>query len=82
MLTVLGPALLLQSFPDYSISTAMAVASPPPMHNEATPFFSLRAFSAWISVTIKRALTNVAYDAQITQTKTNRWGTVELDERD
>src|SRR5690606_38073701 len=36
-------------------SIAIAVASPPPMHSEATPRLSPRAFSACSRVTMRRA---------------------------
>ena len=41
--------------PHHSISTAIAVASPPPMHKAATPRFSPRCFSAPNKVTTMRA---------------------------
>src|SRR3546814_4181139 len=39
----------------HAISTAIAVASPPPMHREATPRLAPRAFRAFKRVTTRRA---------------------------
>ena len=54
LVCAVGAGLAFRKLETYARSKAMAVASPPPMHSDATPRLVPRAFSRWAKVTIKR----------------------------